>query len=132
MNFFHHLFPAYLSSMAACIIGIAAPTSAAFVDGNKLLATCESEHHSDFGDCIGYITGVADVLQKTEINGFTACLPSNVTRGQIRDVVVRDLRSNPANRHYIATGLVAEALYKAFPCKQQPQKSPPQSTNPFR
>ena len=45
------------------------------------------------------------------------CLPGNVTRRQLMDVVTKYLRDNPAQRHLPAPGLVVSALEAAFPCK---------------
>jgi hypothetical protein len=69
--------------------------------------------------CLGYIDGVADALDKNIINGYKACVPDGVTAGQLQDVVVQYLRLNPADRHFLAFGLVADAISKAFPCRRQ-------------
>ena len=69
--------------------------------------------------CLGYILGIADIMAKsgTQVEGFGACFPSDVTQGQVRDSVVTWLRANPDSRQYGATGLVAKALSEAFPCR---------------
>lgn len=47
-----------------------------------------------------------------------ACVPKKgVNIGQLADVVVQWLQTNPQARHYAAAGLVAEAVSKAFPCR---------------
>jgi hypothetical protein len=86
-------------------------------DGNELLDYCTREEGTfGSGVCSGYITGVVSVLASSGVNGFRACIPDNVTRGQIRRVIVARLEKNPALLHYGASGLVAEALEIAFPC----------------
>ena len=45
------------------------------------------------------------------------CLPANVTRRQLVDVMTKYLQDNPAQRHRMAFGLVLSALEAAFPCK---------------
>jgi hypothetical protein len=66
--------------------------------------------------------GIADALsskQKPANNGFKPCIGGEVTREQLRDVVVKWLRNEPAeDRRYAALGLVAAAWSEAFPCRQ--------------
>lgn len=89
------------------------PSNAAFQDGNKLYEACQ-ERPKDF--CLGYVMGITDVMQTGTVNGFKACMPTNVTGNQVVDIVTAYLRKNPANRHYDAPGIVAIALGAAFPC----------------
>jgi hypothetical protein len=60
----------------------------------------------------GYIGGVADSLAKL------ICPRSDVTRGQMIDVVSRYLKENPEELELDADLIVAKALVKAFPCKK--------------
>jgi hypothetical protein len=103
----------------AGILSIMLPSAshAEYHDGNELLDYCTREEGTfGSGVCSGYISGVASVLASSGVNGFRACIPDNVTNGQIRRVIVDRLERNPALLHYGASGLVAEALEIAFPC----------------
>ena len=87
-------------------------TSRTFDTGNSLYDFCRSRSLA----CAGYVSGVADVMGLTEVSGFKACIPRDVTRRQATDVVTKWLASNPAKRNSAAPGLVAHALADAFPC----------------
>lgn len=87
------------------------------VDGNTLLQWCQSEDREDRAGCTGYIEAVTDILQShAVILGYQACVPTNATYVQARDVVVTALVGKPAERHFSASGLTARALSEAFPC----------------
>jgi hypothetical protein len=76
----------------------------------------------------GYVIGIVDaLLTGNEVNGYRACLslPKQTAAGQmqdgvrrrLRDVVRRFLAVHPESRPLAASGLVAQALAEAFPCK---------------
>lgn len=87
-----------------------------FENGNGLLQDCTKQ---DTLYCLGYNSAVADSLDSNSVNGYAACIPTSVSLGQIKDIVVQYLRSNPAVRHFAAVGLVADAISRAFPCHRQ-------------
>jgi Rap1a immunity proteins len=84
-----------------------------FMTGNLLYATCTSGNTSI---CEGYIIGVADTLAGYYAKGQVCFSPPGVTADQVRDVVVRYIASNPAQRHFGAAGMIVRALASAFPC----------------
>lgn len=109
--------------------------SAENLSGNELLSVCEAKDDSaQLGYCLGYVQGAiegmkwgisvplfasgeeADQVDKAgnAILGF--CLPTDVTLGQNRDVIVKFLTDNPAERHNSARTLIQDALKQAFPC----------------
>jgi len=109
---------------AVAVWGEARAETSAFINGNELHEYCNSPRGTErYGLCVGYIVGVSDALASGTTNlpvlifGWRACIPKNVTIGQVTDVVTKWLREHPQDRHYLATGIVAEALAKAFPCK---------------
>lgn len=104
----------YLPLILAAWCAVAQPFE--FMDGNKLLEQCQSRSPTDWGDCIGYISGVHDALVT-----ISFCTPSGVTRGQVRDVVVAALVGAPQIRHYSADRIVTGALRSAWPCPQTEQ-----------
>jgi hypothetical protein len=86
-----------------------------FVDGNKLLAECQSE---DVAGCLRYIQGVMDAVNISRaISGHRPC-PSekNVVTRQLMDVVVNALIANPVDRHSAAAALVNNAISDAWHC----------------
>ena len=103
---------------AVLVVGMTGPAGASFIDGNKLLARCQNKTDTyDQAYCLGYIIGVADVLEgKGTVQGFRACFPDNIVQGQAFDTVIAWLKANPSVRHFSANELVAVALSKAFPC----------------
>lgn len=90
--------------------------SGGFDSGNDLFNRCVGSDALP-AYCIGYTTGVADTLGSGPLYDFAACLPDRVSKGQIRDIVVKYLQDNPQERHYAAVGLTAKALSLAFPCR---------------
>jgi hypothetical protein len=110
-----HMLRAYVFTIAAFL-----PSFAYAFDGNHLLKMCREGEVGDGyfqqGYCIGYTASIADVLRQDLINGYSACVPSDATYGQISDVVLKYLNDNPQMRHYTAPGLAAIALSEAFPC----------------
>lgn len=113
------------------------PAVAVFFTGNDILARCQSSELNVWADCLGYVSAIADTLAGgNTISGYRACPSRNVTRGQVRDVVVSWLIANPASRHFTANSVTAAALSVAFPCSTssppRPKRQPPStSSNPF-
>ena len=94
------------------------PVSADFQTGNQLFSKCIAEGTTEPAFCLGYLAGVADVMDVgNPVNRFRACVPGGVVMGQMKDIFVNALQRNPAERHYGAAGLAASALAGAFPCK---------------
>jgi hypothetical protein len=88
----------------------------AFISGNTLYERCvpgASDTANSF--CIGYVTGVADVLMQLH----TVCLPSGVEIGQLVDVVTKHLRDHPEVRHYQANNEIGIVLGTTFPCQRR-------------
>jgi len=110
-----------VSLATAFLIAIETPANADpyNLTGNDLLMQCE-EPNAYFaqGMCYGYVLSVADVYLASQVpEPLRICMGSGVTRKQLVDVTVAFLRSHPEERHYIAAGIVWEALHNAFPCK---------------
>jgi len=103
---------------AVLVVGMAGPAGAVriFKTGNNLLAVCQDDAKQLV--CYGYVQGIADTLGANPIAGWRACLATNVTVGQVTDIVVAWLKANPQARHLAAHSLVAQALEEAFPCKK--------------
>jgi hypothetical protein len=82
------------------------------VDGNKLLSICSS---TDIKACDAYLAGVGDAMAE-EPAPRRACIPARVTGTQLRDVVIKFLREEPAKRELSGGSLTVHAFAKAFPC----------------
>lgn len=86
---------------------------AEFIDGNRLLADLKSTDAFERGIAMGYILGIAD-----RGRSVTNCMPSNVTAGQLQDMVRQHLESFPGGRHYTGDVIVSFVLSQAWPCKK--------------
>jgi hypothetical protein len=84
-----------------------------FNDGNKLLSDMEDSSNTSRMYALGYVAGVVDTL-----NQFSFCLPSNVTVGQLNDMIKNYLRNTPAERHQPADVIITRAFSAVFPCKK--------------
>ena len=79
-----------------CLVGIHAPSLAGFSDGQDLYSKCKAgekdgpDSYVPFGICLGYITGVADLLNlQRMLDGKPNCLPHGLQTGTLRDVVMK-------------------------------------------
>jgi hypothetical protein len=85
-------------------------------NGNSLYAICTAASGDTLTDtasegmCLGYVYGVASTLDMLEYID----LPTGVTHGQLKDVVVKYLKDNPATRNQDAAVLTTRALSAVF------------------
>ena len=110
---YRRFLPAVLSFGCLC-------AHAGFDTGNRLYEDCRSGNYFNRGYCGGYVTGIVDTLEALQSRGIlpptALCVPEEVTKGQLADVVLKYLEQNPERRHLEAGSLVPEALNRAFPC----------------
>ena len=99
--------------LAALLLASTTNLSAAFFTGNELYAWLSSEDAPNRVRGMYYVAGVVDTL-----NDDVLCLPGNVTLGQVRDVVLFELRTRPATRNYQADVLIRAALEPLWACKR--------------
>jgi len=88
-----------------------------YYTGNMLLKICESYTNTNRpnalvdavrgGTCIGYILGVAE----------GRCVPNSSSGDQLLRIVIKYLQENPQDLHKGASGLIGNALARAFPCE---------------
>lgn len=108
--------------MAALMVSFGAQSS--FVDGNQLKTWHNEKVRYDsgsrdqldyfaIGQDFGYVTGVVDAL-----SDIYFCPDSNVTKGQLLDIVGKYLADHPEDRAQPANVLIVSALSKVFPCKK--------------
>jgi hypothetical protein len=98
------------------------PAAAGYDNGNRLYEDCSSANYFNRGYCGGYVVGIVDAIESLQrsrvMASTTLCIPDDVSKGQLVDVVTKYLGDNPQKRTREAAGLVPEALNDAFPCKR--------------
>lgn len=87
---------------------------AQFRTGNQLLTEIQEPANYRSGLAMGYIMGVTDVG-----NGVSFCPPSNVTAGQLSDMVKNRLLDTPAIRHLPADIIIYAVLEPVWPCAKK-------------
>ena len=108
-------------SLAIAVACVAQDRQMAGYTGGRLMAACANRSEHDSALCLGYILDVADAMQASKasggalIFGWRACLPPGTGRGDAV-VAVHFLIAHPGVRQSSASGLVANALSKAYPC----------------
>lgn len=102
------------------------PARAEFMSGLDLLVNCKSTSTIDRIDCLGYITGVADVFVQIEW-----CPPQGITRGQIRDQVVSDMQNLPKLGTSSADTAVLASLSVRWPCQRRQDQPAPSNQRLF-
>jgi hypothetical protein len=70
---------------------------------------------------LSYIVGVADAMRleqayRRTFFGTRVCINQNILGREIKDIVVRWLKDHPERQRYPASQLIAQAVFKAFPC----------------
>jgi hypothetical protein len=121
-----------------CVVLSAGPAASQTSLGNDLLHACTMpDNLAAEGYCLGYVVGAIEGLKwgaasviafaapeqqsATDLDRMSSgvlgfCVPAEATNIQLRDVVVKHLRENPATRHETARTLVQAALADSFPC----------------
>jgi hypothetical protein len=99
-----------LTLLATASIGVA---HAEFADGNKLLSDMNGDA-MDRMHALGYITGVFDAGRS-----IVHCPPTNITAGQINDMVKNYLTNIPADRHLTGDAIIFKVLKGVWPCAKR-------------
>lgn len=111
--------------MTAALAFPSVPAQAAFYSGNELFDICTTERASSAYfektyECVAYIAGAVDSINDARAaNKLKKCIPGKVTISQLKDVSVKFLRENPADRDKPASVLVLAATRKAWPCSKR-------------
>jgi hypothetical protein len=105
-----------------------------YVNGEQLTEYCRSflrtrregrgtpTEYNDAGHCYGFITGVYDTLSnenlflKSNVLGFSICIPTNANAKTLAEIVGKFLDDNPKLRVLGGYSLVLRAWAKSFPC----------------
>jgi hypothetical protein len=97
-------------------------TESSYTTGNDLQEQCRVNDISsireafDGGFCSGFIEGYAQLAMMARSTPKMLCLPQQVTRGQVKRVIVKYFDEHPEKLHLPAAQLVYDATNKAFPC----------------
>jgi hypothetical protein len=92
----------------------------AYISGSDLYEKCRGQDAPDRALCFGYIAGIADAMDLAapgRLGEWRACVPKEVTVGQLTDMATKWLAAHPALGTRGVAGLVARAFQEAFPCK---------------
>lgn len=130
-----------MKRLAIILTVMGGPVGAQIATGNAVYDACQDLKNEDFGIragyCIGYVAGAWEGIKigsslmfiaggttksTAEIDAMSnqilrVCLPQQVDSGQLLDVYLKYLTSNPATRHEAARYLLLTSLQEAFPCE---------------
>lgn len=87
------------------------------IDGNELLMLCEQTQIGPLSYCHGYVIGIAQMFSETGMYGVKTCPTTTIPEKQIVDIVVKNLKANPEDRHIGARYLIVGAIAQTFPCR---------------
>ena len=104
--------------LVALLASVSMMAHAVFFSGNDLLSEIQSDSSVKRMVALGFVMGVHDAME-----GEYICSGSNVTAGQLRDVVQQGLQNNPKDRNLSASLLVMVYLGEAFPCSKKGRSS---------
>jgi Ssp1 endopeptidase immunity protein Rap1a len=86
--------------------------------GNEWLDYCNSGQAGQIL-CLTYARAVADTIQlwsRLAPHTAPACIPQEVTTGQLKEIGQRFMMVNAKDRHYEAAQLLTAAFKQAWPC----------------
>jgi Rap1a immunity proteins len=113
-----------LAASFAFFLGLcsAAQAEGYFRTGNQLYSECNSGDVTDVAMCLGYVMGILDQIELyADVSKTRTCIPANVTAGQVKDVVLKQMIEDPANRNLPASSIVFQAAFKAWGCAPPPK-----------
>ncbi len=92
--------------------------------GQDFLELCSGKEAWTEGYCTGYITGAGELIDgllleedlKSALDGKAFCLPNDLRKGQVRELVLDYLRAHPEIRDKEMSSITWAALIDAFPC----------------
>jgi hypothetical protein len=104
-------------ALAVFALGSSPATATSFDSGNDLYRYCSSKDAGKTILCLGLVTGYLEGMQLAfDCNNLDA-----VSREQLKDIVLKFLHDNPADRHLPAALLSSRAYYLAFKCQKASQ-----------
>ena len=114
---------------AACLLSIPGHAAAPpWYTGNDWLEYCNDGSAGQIL-CISYARGVADTIElwrRLAPNTAVACIPPEVTTGQLKEIGQQFMTAHAKDRHYPAVQLLTGAFMQAWPCPTHPSPNPKQ------
>lgn len=87
------------------------------LSGHDLLKLCHSTSDLDYGQCAGFVTGVAQAMAAgASVGGYAACHHENVRSQQLVDIYTAYAELFPEKLNDNAATVMAAALQRAFAC----------------
>ncbi|WP_313462380.1 Rap1a/Tai family immunity protein [Achromobacter sp.] len=112
---------AQLIAFCLAVVSFSASAEQDITSGNFWLRMCEGKETWEQGACTFYASGLHDgILLQQSLSGTNKllCIPPGVTKGQIKDIWVKAMKDNPAQRHEQGDLIFAAAVSAAYPCKK--------------
>jgi hypothetical protein len=106
--------------LSMAVVLMASPALAAL--GGDIYASCAGVPGTQaYALCAAYLNGFVGGVLVDQISNEQAtpiCLPDNMTTDQVREVIIKYAKTNPAALGVISNSFVGAALMSAFPCKK--------------
>jgi len=96
---------------------ISANALAAFENGNSIYEKLTSDNPMMRINAMGYIMGVVDATKSEPNKNIAYCLPSEITKRQINDIVKLFLEMYPEYRSWAGSDVVSISLAAKFSCQ---------------
>src|SRR5262245_8421463 len=106
-----------LVAVALSAQAVRAETYTAWTTGNLIAERCRAEGAVEAAYCAGFVVAIAETVNAATVWNAKACIPAQVTTGQLMDITKKYLSDHPELRHYVGASLVAHAFMETFPCK---------------
>ncbi|WP_088158793.1 Rap1a/Tai family immunity protein [Achromobacter xylosoxidans] len=90
-----------------------------YESGNWWLERCQAGDAVSQGSCVWFVYGFTQGLAAQAVGSGAQkiyCQPESVTYGQAKDIWIKYMQDNPAERHKPAGVLLMVSMLKAFPC----------------
>ncbi len=113
------------AALASCLCLALLPVDArGSQTGQDFLELCSGGESWTEGYCTGYVTGAGELIDglllekdlKPALDGKAFCLPEDLRKGEVRNLVLDYLRAHPEVRDKQMTSITWAALIETFPC----------------
>ena len=98
---------------AAVTLCFSTPAQASpLITGNNLYEFCKDDPNDRV--CQGFVGYYTEFL--SALYAYSGCRPGEVTKGQTRDIFIKELKRHPEKRHLPAFYIYRDSMTKAFGC----------------
>lgn len=97
---------------------VSSVASAGGTTGNELLSWVNGATYERLKAAY-YMDGIVDGINMAGLAAGkpVVCIPQGVNLGQVTDVVIKEMKNSPENRHMEAQVLIMVTLRNTWPCK---------------